>query len=170
MGRRERRATIAELQKMDYYFDFYQEFRNKVKAWANTAEAKNHKYLEYILVAPDLFHLLCRLVFDDEVPREKKWILATAVTYFVSPIDLIPEAVVGPLGYIDDVAVGAFALNHLMNHVDPAIVRKHWSGEGDILEVVRGIVARVDSWLGSGLASKVRKMFEERRGQGSKGS
>ena len=28
-----------------------------------------------------------------------------AIIYFVSPIDIIPEAILGPLGYVDDAAV-----------------------------------------------------------------
>ena len=153
---------MGEVQKLEYYLDFYPDVVELIeRKRAGTEKGRKQAYLKYILLAPDLFHLLTRLVFDDDVPREKKWILATAVTYFVSPIDLIPEAVVGPVGYIDDVAVAAFALNHLMNELDPAIVRKHWAGEGDILEVVREVVGKVDSWLGSGLASRVRKMFRQ---------
>jgi uncharacterized membrane protein YkvA (DUF1232 family) len=34
------------------------------------------------------------------------WVMVVAIiTYIILPIDLIPEALVGPLGYIDDVVV-----------------------------------------------------------------
>ncbi len=29
------------------------------------------------------------------------WVLA--ITYFISPIDLFPETILGPVGYIDDI-------------------------------------------------------------------
>lgn len=31
--------------------------------------------------------------------------IIVAIIYFVSPIDIIPEAILGPLGYVDDAAV-----------------------------------------------------------------
>jgi uncharacterized membrane protein YkvA (DUF1232 family) len=39
----------------------------------------------------------------------KCFLLLAALIYIISPIDLIPEAIFGPLGLIDDLAVGLAA-------------------------------------------------------------
>ena len=49
--------------------DFYQTLRRKIKDW-ETKEGANHKWAEYILLAPDFFHLLCKLAIDKEVQTE----------------------------------------------------------------------------------------------------
>ena len=69
---------------------YYQELRNKFKSWIQTKEGKDHKWSEYLLAAPDLFHLLCKLSIDKDVPVKEKAKLAGVIAYFVSPIDLIP--------------------------------------------------------------------------------
>jgi hypothetical protein len=37
--------------------------------------------------------------------RHPRWMVAGAIVYFLSPVDLVPEALVGPVGYLDDLIV-----------------------------------------------------------------
>ncbi len=53
--------------------DFYQELRAKFKTWIQSDEGKDHKWAEYLLATPDLFHLLCKLSIDKDVPI-KDWV------------------------------------------------------------------------------------------------
>jgi len=71
--------------------DFYQQLRADIRTWLETKTGRSSKWSEYLLVAPDLFHLLCKLALDKEVPAGEKAKLAGAIAYFVSPIDLLPE-------------------------------------------------------------------------------
>jgi len=84
--------------------DFYQKLRNEVKQWVNKNVDKDNKWSDYILLAPDIFHLICKLSVDKNVPASKKIKLVGAIAYFISPIDLMPEGLIGPIGYLDDVA------------------------------------------------------------------
>jgi len=86
--------------------------------------------------------------------------LAGAIAYFVSPVDLLPEALLGPLGFVDDIALAAYVLNSIMNKTDPEIIRKHWAGEDDILEVGRKILKIADEMVGQGLWEKLRRMID----------
>jgi len=140
--------------------DFYQQLRVKIHKWAESKAGKSNKWTEYILIAPDFFHLLCKLALDPEVPGKEKAKLAGAIAYFISPIDLIPEALLGPVGYVDDVALSAYVLNSIVNNTSPEVVQKHWAGESDVLEVIKRVLAVADQMVGSGLWKKVKGLIK----------
>lgn len=140
--------------------DFYQSLRKKIRDYFTSDEGKSNKFAEYILIAPDLFHLLCKLTVEKEVSADDKAKLAIAIAYFVSPIDLIPELFMGPLGLVDDVAVAAFVLNAIINNTAPEVVIRHWAGEGDILLKVQEIIKIADNMVGTGLWNKIKGMFK----------
>ena len=98
--------------------DFYQQLRDKIAKWFQSDEGKKFKFAEYIMLVPDLFHLICKLAIDSEVAVADKAKLAGVIVYFISPADLFPEAVAGPLGYLDDIVLVAIALNSIINHTD----------------------------------------------------
>lgn len=139
--------------------DFYKKLRNDVKTWLNKNLDSENKWSDYVLAAPDLFHLLCKLSVDKDVPSKKKIKLLAGIAYFVSPIDLLPEAFLGPIGYLDDIAVTAYILNDLINEIDPQIVRNHWAGDSDILDLIKTILANADKMIGGKLWNKIRKRF-----------
>jgi uncharacterized membrane protein YkvA (DUF1232 family) len=105
-------------------------------------------------------HLLCRLTLDGQVPVSEKAKLAAAIAYFISPLDLIPEAIAGPVGYIDDVVLAAYVLNGIINKTDPSVVRGHWAGSGDILELIMQVLKITDELVGSGLWKRLKGMVE----------
>jgi uncharacterized membrane protein YkvA (DUF1232 family) len=148
-----------DLQLDDLYrLDFYQQMRDSIRAWLK-GKGANYQFARYLLAAPDLFHLLCRLAVDKEVPATEKAKLAGAIAYFISPVDLLPEALAGPIGYIDDVAVAAWVLNSLINKTNPEIIRRHWAGDEDVLDLVQQILQVADQMVGSGLWAKIRAGF-----------
>jgi uncharacterized membrane protein YkvA (DUF1232 family) len=97
---------------------------------------------DLLLLLPDLTVLLARLVRDPRVPLASKLVALAAVGYVLSPVDLVPELLFGPLGLVDDLLIVAAALSRLVNRVHPDVVRSHWSGRGDALDAVQ----RVTSW------------------------
>ena len=140
-------------------YDFYRNLRRKIKDWVLNKNGANNKWAEYILLAPDLFYLLYKLALDKDVLVADKVKLAAAIAYFISPIDLVPEALLGPVGYIDDIALAAYVLNSIINHTDPELIRKHWAGEEDVLEVIQRILKLADQMLGSGLWNRLKAKF-----------
>ena len=142
--------------------DFYKKLRIKIRDWLKSDEGKNNKFAEYLMFAPDLFHLLCKLSIDKDVPAVEKAKLVGAITYFVSPVDLIPEVLSGPLGYVDDIALAAYVLNSLVNNIDEEIVRRHWVGDADVLNLIQQILNVADTMLGSGIWEKLRKTFDKK--------
>ena len=147
---------------VDQKKDFYQDLRVKIREWLKTKEGMDSKWGEYLMFAPDLFHLLCKLSIDKDVPVKEKAKLAGAIAYFVSPIDLLPEALIGPLGFADDISLAAYVLNSIMNKTDPEIVKKHWAGEEDILVVVKKILKVADEMVGQGLWKKLKRLIDSK--------
>jgi uncharacterized membrane protein YkvA (DUF1232 family) len=145
--------------------DFYQQLRKKLRAWIQKGGSRR-KYSEYLLFAPDLFHLLCKLSIDRRVPTAEKAKLAVAIVYFVSPIDLIPEAIAGPAGYVDDIALAAYVLNSIVNKTDPEVVQSHWAGDADVLDLIQQILEVADEMVGSGLWKKLLGLVGGRRNKG----
>lgn len=137
--------------------DFYQELRAKIREWLRTEEGKNSKWAEYLMLAPDLFHLLCKLMLEREVWIKDKAKVAAALAYFISAVDFIPEAFLGPLGYTDDIALAAYVLNSIINNTDVEVLRRHWAGEEEILEVVQKILRVADRMVGSGLWKRIKR-------------
>jgi len=139
--------------------DFYQKLRTDVKKWLDERTASDKRWTEYVMLAPDLFHLLTKLVLDPDVPASKKVKIAGIIAYFISPLDFLPEMLLGPIGYLDDIALTAFILNDIINEVDPKIIQRNWAGEKDILVLVKTIVANANNMIGSGLWKKIRRTF-----------
>ncbi len=71
--------------------DFYQKLRIRLKEWAAGA-GKDSTALKYVLLAPDFFHLLCKVLLDRRVPAREKAKVGGAIAYFMSPLDVVPEA------------------------------------------------------------------------------
>lgn len=94
---------------------------------------------DFLLLLPDLTVLLARLIRDDRVPLGAKAIALLGFGYAISPIDLIPSLVFGPVGLVDDLMVVTAALSRLLNDVHPDVVRSHWAGKGDALEVIQKV-------------------------------
>ncbi len=106
---------------------------------------------DVLLLLPDLTVLLVRLLREAKVPAGAKAIALFGLGYVLSPIDLVPELIFGPIGLIDDLLVVAAALSRLMNYVHPDLVRSHWPGRGDALESIRQASEWAETQVRSGL-------------------
>lgn len=68
--------------------------------------------------------LVWRLFFDARVPIFPKLIIPAAIVYIVSPVDLIPDVILG-LGQLDDVGVAFLAIRLFIELCPLAIVEEH---------------------------------------------
>ena len=116
------------------------------------ARTWNEVALEAALLLPNLVKLLTRLMRDPRVPIRRKVFIGAVMTYVVSPIDLIPDFVVG-LGRLDDIVLVSLAIDHLMSGTDEAVVREHWDGTEDGLDLVRYAFGWVASIIPEGIRS-----------------
>lgn len=105
---------------------------------------------EYLLLLPRLAKLIWRLTRDPRVPARSKATLVVLGVYLMSPVDVIPDFIPG-LGQLDDIVIAAFALDSILNRIPDHIVREHWDGDEEVLQVVREILdistAFMPKWL-----------------------
>ena len=107
---------------------------------------------DLVLLLPDLTVLLMRLLRDPRVSPGDKGAALLGLGYVLSPIDLLPALLFGPIGLLDDLVVVAATLSRVLNHVHPDVVRSHWSGKGDALDAVQ----RVTQWTESFVTRRLR--------------
>lgn len=93
------------------------------------------RIINLLLFIPNMLLLCARLLTDSRVPGTEKALLAGAIVYAIVPLDLIPD-MIPFVGQIDDAYLIALTLLRLMERTDPRIVREHWSGGGDVVELV----------------------------------
>ncbi|MGD8790968.1 MAG: DUF1232 domain-containing protein [Anaerolineae bacterium] len=127
---------------------FYHKLRKTIKIWAGGRDSRANRYLDYIMAGPDLFILMARLSRDDRLSQADRTKLGGAVAYFINPMDLMPELILGPPGLVDDIALAALVLHDVLETVDPAVIREHWEGSIDVLEMTRSILDVADTMVG----------------------
>ena len=141
---------------------FYRRLRQRAADWlAHRHGDQGEKFADIVLLAPDLFVLLGRLMLDRRVSARDRAVVAGALLYFLSPIDIIPDFIF-PIGVVDDVVAAVIALNSILNRTDPDVIREHWEGSEDVLAVIQRILDRADLLLGSGRLLRLRKSLTRR--------
>ena len=128
--------------------EFYRNLREKVAAYTGA-------YADYVLLVPDLFLLVTRLMLDPRIEGRHKVYMGAALAYVISPFDLMTERRFGVLGYLDDLVVIVAALNILVNEADRAVVLEHWTGKEDLLATIQKVLGQADDLLGKGRLEKI---------------
>ncbi len=71
-----------------------------------------------------MLRLVWRLMQDPRVPIFPKLIIPAAIIYVLSPIDLLPDLILG-LGQVDDIAIFFFSIKFFVDMCPPDIVEEH---------------------------------------------
>jgi uncharacterized membrane protein YkvA (DUF1232 family) len=114
---------------------------------------------DVMLLLPDLTVLLLRLMRDPRVPLRAKLIALLGVGYLLSPVDVLPGVLLGPLGLVDDLVVLAATLSRLLNYAHPDLVRSHWPGKGDALEAIQRLTRWSESLFTARLPGLLRGLL-----------
>src|SRR5262245_19125226 len=107
-----------------------------------------------LLVIPNLLLLSARLMVDPRVPAKERLLVAGAIVYALVPLDFIPD-MLPFVGQVDDAYLISMSLLRLMTVTDPRVVRLHWGGGGDVVELF-GDVAMLGAKL---LPPKIRRVL-----------
>ena len=102
---------------------------------ADPNERMSSTVREAIWLLPNVAKLLGRIVRDRRVPVRSKAFAAATLIYVISPIDLIPDFIIG-FGKLDDLILSAVAIQHLIESAGPEIVAEHWDGSEQSLDLL----------------------------------
>ncbi|HKR65143.1 MAG TPA: DUF1232 domain-containing protein [Thermoanaerobaculia bacterium] len=136
---------------------FYDRMRESIRRFLDRKGKTLGTTGEYLLLAPDVFVLMWRLVNDARVKGKDKTMLLSGVAYFLFPLDIMPEALMGPLGFLDDLVFGVYLLNRVLNDTDVEVLREHWSGSEDVLTTIRKVLNAADTLVGKDFLGRFKK-------------
>lgn len=91
-----------------------------------------------LLFFPNLVALSACLMIDRRVPRAERALFAGALIYAFMPLDFLPD-MIPFLGQIDDAYLISLTLLRLISRTDEQIVRAHWRGGGDVVELAESM-------------------------------
>lgn len=134
---------------------FYDRLRDSVRRYLDKKGKLAGRTGEFLLLVPDVFILLWRLVNDARVSGKNKVMLGSGLAYFFFPLDIIPDFI--GIGYLDDLIFGVYLLNKMLNDTDPEVLRQHWSGSEDVLTTIQKVLDSADNLVGKDVLGKLKK-------------
>lgn len=116
--------------KMEHKFQDYYD------VLSHNLESYKGEYAPFIDHGPELFKLLNELLIQRVVSSDYKLKICAAIAYYVVPMDVIPEQVYGPYGYIDDIFITAYVIKDLADKLGYEFLERFWEGNGKLKSVV----------------------------------
>ncbi|NLD72351.1 MAG: DUF1232 domain-containing protein [Chloroflexi bacterium] len=150
-------VLTGEVERAEH---FYSRLRRRVGNWLDR-HRMGGKRREYLLLLPDLFALLIRLLRDPRVDGSLKKQLIGASAYVIAPLDLVPDFIL-PIGLTDDTIAIAFVLTRVVAVLGTAgedILREHWEGQGDILHQIERLTAGANKVLNNWIVRRLGGRF-----------
>jgi uncharacterized membrane protein YkvA (DUF1232 family) len=139
-------------------------WRGRIRDWIRSHA--DDEVASIVLLVPDLLALVVRLARDQRVPFMLKGQLVLAAAYVLSPVDLIPEMMLGVLGLGDDAGVLMLVLMWIKGiaSLDRQVLKENWSGQGDVIDVIDGLHERITANADRLYGEKVWKTLQRRFG------
>ena len=145
---------------------FYDRLRERILRTAEKRGGRGGKLSEAgvkaLLLVPDIFILLARLTMDKNVPASTRAMIGGALAYFILPTDLLPEAILGGAGFMDDLVLAAAVLSQAFGGELEPYARRHWSGPEDLRVVLRDLTKTGQALLGFNLYERVGRLLRRR--------
>lgn len=112
-----------------------QDFQDYYDVLSYNLETYKGEYAAFIDNGPALFKFLNDLLINKELSSEYKLKISAAIAYYVVPMDVIPEQIYGPYGYIDDIFISSYVIKLLADEYGYPYLQKFWK-EDEELELV----------------------------------
>jgi uncharacterized membrane protein YkvA (DUF1232 family) len=138
---------------------YYQRLRRRLTDWLASKHGRAFRFADQLLLLPDLFHLMVRLGLDRRVPRELRVQAGSVLAYVILPLDLLPEAMIGPLGLTDDLLLIALMTRRLLASVPADVVLSHWAGRSDLLLTIRELFDVADEMVGERIWKRLQRLI-----------
>jgi len=124
---------------------FYDKMRRRVDRWLSKHSGPRYReYHRFLFLVPDVLTLVLRLARDPRVGLGDRLKLWGAALYILAPVDVNLDFIL-PLGPLDDLALAVVVLDSVLASTPPGVLRDNWSGEGEVIETLRGLVSGLSS-------------------------
>ena len=142
---------------------FYDRLRERIlKSVEKRGGRLSEGAVRALLLVPDVFILLVRLSLDKQVPGSARALIGGTLAYFLLPADLLPEALLGGVGFMDDLILATAVLAQTFSGDLEPYARKHWSGSEDLRVVLRDLSETAHSLLGQNLFDRLKGLMGRR--------
>lgn len=112
------------------------EFKDFYYTLKENLETYNGEYASFIDCGPNLFKLLCDVLDEEAIDRDSRNEICSAIAYYVVPMDVIPEQIYGPYGYIDDIYITVYVLRKVAEKYGYDLLQKVWDFPNNVKEVM----------------------------------
>lgn len=109
--------------------DFYDVIKENLDSY-------DEDYPNFINYGPNLFKLITNILNEKEVNNQLRLRLCAAIAYYVAPFDIIPEAIYGPKGYIDDIFVCVYVIKEVEEKKGLKFLENLWEGKENLEYVI----------------------------------
>lgn len=135
---------------------FYDRLRARIERTVSRRTGRfGPKVAEALLLVPDVFVLLLRLSLDQRVPKAQRALIGGALAYFVLPIDLFPEGIVGVAGYSEDLVLACAVLARAFGDDLEPFAERYWNGSKKLSTVLKDVSQAAEAILGRPLNERV---------------
>lgn len=140
--------------------EFIKDLRSKINNWSKTEVGRANRWLKYIQLTPDLLHLMIKLSANENLTADHKAKLAVAISYFMSPMDFIPETYWGAIGFIDDIVLTVLVLEHIIKSGGESVVTEQWEDNADLNAVIKEVLHSAEKMVGSDYWNKLQNLIK----------
>jgi uncharacterized membrane protein YkvA (DUF1232 family) len=113
------------------------QFKDFYDVLSDNLESYQGEYASFIDHGPKLFKLLTGLLDEKDLTPDLRLKISAAIAYYVVPMDVIPEQIYGPYGYIDDIYITVYIIKMIADEFGFNFLEKHWEGEGTLESVIK---------------------------------
>jgi uncharacterized membrane protein YkvA (DUF1232 family) len=104
---------------------------------------------DLIYQAPAFYRLLTHLLDEPRLPNKLRPLVLAAIAYFILPVDIIPEELEGPYGYIDDIWLCTYVADMVRKEFRfDDILTTNWDGESPLIPLLEEILACENDLIG----------------------
>ncbi len=137
---------------------FAGELEARLRVWLAGEEGAEYPHGRLLAATPDLFRLIVSLLTDERLPSSTRALLVATVVTVVSPSDFLPEALLGPVGFEDDLLVLALVVQRVVGEASPQVVHEHWQGRESLDVIIALALASGAELVGDALWARLRRL------------
>ena len=113
------------------------QFKDFYDILIDNLESYDDDYYSFIDYGPDLYKLLCDCLNSTDIDSNLRLNISAAIAYYVVPMDVIPEQIYGPYGYIDDIYITVYVLRKIAHEFGYEFLQELWNSEEDVETIIQ---------------------------------